>query len=189
MPSTARRIRKIGICGSKSFWVPTVWPHTHPRVIHQQNLFMAGCLVYLAICYTGRTAATPPRPPVVRRETQYPATDGKGSGRSRDDSGTRTPSTEQLEDRRRITISDGDLVHKANTHMHVGKGQSSKIKDRFVGPYRVMGTRENTSYLIQNVKGGSGQCVHRMQPTQNVLPACQKRRQRSRYRRRIKHAR
>ena len=63
----------------------------------------------------------------------------------------------------------GDLVYKTNPH--VGTGQSSKIRDRFVGPYRVIRLKGDTNYIIQHLKGGHRQCVHR-----NRLRPCYQRR-------------
>ena len=60
-------------------------------------------------------------------------------------------------------------MHKTNPH--VGTGQSSKIRDRFVGPYRVIRLKGDTNYIIQHLKGGHRQCVHR-----NRLRPCYQRR-------------
>ena len=57
------------------------------------------------------------------------------------------------------------------TNPHVGTGQSSKIRDRFVGPYRVIRLKGDTNYIVQHLKGGHRQCLHR-----NRLRPCYQRR-------------
>jgi hypothetical protein len=52
-----------------------------------------------------------------------------------------------------------DLVYKSNPA--VGAGQSSKLRNRFAGLYRVVEAKGEVNYVIQHPQGGRRQCVHR----------------------------
>ena len=57
------------------------------------------------------------------------------------------------------TFQLGDLVYLS--HPAVIKGQSTKLRDLFDGPYRVKAKKGEVNYVIQPLHGGRCRCVHR----------------------------
>ena len=63
-------------------------------------------------------------------------------------------------------FKENDLVDKSNPA--IGAGQSSKIRNRFTGPYRVVEARGDDNYVIQHPQRGRRQCVS--EPAEALLP-------------------